>query len=527
MQAHWHLLGIWMTSELDYNHLPMHWVGDFSARRAQLTPQREAVFDAQANTRVSFAELNDIVQSVCAKLLYDFKLMPGDRVAFIGNNGLTPISLQLACAAQGIVFAPLSYRLAANDIRGLLARVRPKRVIYEEAYAHLLTDMDLPSTIYRDWAHWLYQIEFAIAPTKPALSQANPAMIIHTGGSTGLPKLCLIPFRQLYWNIYEILAFGWGGLQFRELVTFPFFHVGGWNSFLSMFHSGGHCTITSRFDPAQCLALIARERIQHFGAVEAMLIGLQEHPNFANTDFGSLQHIHTAGAPCRASVMQPFWDRNIPVSQVYGMTEAGPSNFGYLPADPALVHCKTHAHVIGTPMSHSDFKIVHPMSRQAVATGDIGVLCMRSAHNFGGYLDDSEQTAAILDEQGWVYSGDLARVSAEGFVEIIGRVDHMFISGGENIMPEEIERVLCSHSDVQSAICCGIPHPRWGQTPYAQVALRADAQATETDLLHYCENILPRYKMPTRIDLVTQIPLTGSGKPDRHALRRYAQSEPR
>jgi fatty-acyl-CoA synthase len=273
------------------------------------------------------------------------------------------------------------------------------------------------------------------------------------------------------------------------------------------------------------LELIDREQITHFGGVEAMFRLMIASPNFQKTSFKSVLYINSAGAPCSSDVMKNFWDRGIPVTQSYGLTEAGPSNFILLPDGYTMDEVKKFSDSIGFSMFHCDAKILDPGTGKPVRPGQIGELCLRSPHNFEGYLDDPERTAKIVDAEGWVYSGDLAWMDESGYVRIIGRADNMFISGGENISPEEIEQALLRHPAVAQVGAVGVPDAQWGQVGLAAVVLKPAAQMDEARLKEFCRTQLASFKVPKYIRFVPALPLTGAGKVDRKALAKLIETK--
>jgi fatty-acyl-CoA synthase len=258
------------------------------------------------------------------------------------------------------------------------------------------------------------------------------------------------------------------------------------------------------------------------GAVEAMLQMISAHPKFKETDWSEIQLITTAAAPCSNETLQPFWDKGIRTAQAYGLTEGGPTNFVFIPRALDMDHIKANSKKVGTPFFCCDYKIVQEDDRnKEVEQGKIGVLCLRSFHNFDGYLNDQARTDKVLDHDGWIYTGDLAVCDEEGFVSIVGRADNMFITGGENVSPEEIENALRSHPAVAAAICCGIPDKKWGEIPVAMVTLNAGKNASEEELRNHCKQLLASYKVPKVVAIETTIPLTPVGKLDRKALKIY------
>jgi fatty-acyl-CoA synthase len=508
-----------------YDELPMNWVGDWAGRRAALTPHRTALYDSFTRKTYTFQAMNDRACRAGTYLSDVLGLRKGDVIALICRNRIESIDLYLACGKLGIILAPLSQRLKKPELDDLLARLRPSVLFHENQFAELVSILSVPASVQavinmdddRD------VFESAILKTDPRevnvpLAMNDRCLYVHTGGTTAVPKICIVSYRQMVWNSFDILATGLTGSFNNVLITFPFFHIGGWNTFTPLFHAGIASILMREFNPGLMLELIHEGRVENFGAVEAMLQFLIAHPKFAETDFSRLKAITTAAAPCSKAVMQTFLDRGIPISQTYGMTEAGPSNFAYIARSGSLEELLTNSESIGTSMFHCDAKIVDQESRREVRPGEVGVLCLRSPHNFDGYLDDPGRTGNVMDGEGWVYTGDLAMQNRDGLIFIKGRADNMFISGGENISPEEIEQALMKHPAVAGAICAGIPDPKWGQAPVALVMFHVGRSAAEDELKAFCRDHLADYKVPKHIRPVAELPLTGAGKLNRHAV---------
>ncbi|PWG61351.1 class I adenylate-forming enzyme family protein [Spiribacter halobius] len=515
----------------DYDRLPMDWVGDWAGRRRRLSPHREALVDATDGGRWTYAELDDRAERVGRWLTEGLGLEPGDPVCVISRNRVEPVDLYLACGKTGVVLAPLSHRLRPRELNELLRRIQPRVLCYEDAFSELVADLVLPPSVMRSVAFgptasaWEEEVlATPAAPVNVALPMAAPYLYIHTGGSTATPKVCIVPHRQMVWNSVElVLAAPEGLAQRRELLFFPLFHIGGWNTLTPILHAGGRVVLIREFDPAEALAVIGREGINHFGGVEAMLKMMAGSPAFAEADLSSLEAITTAGAPCSAAAMAPFWDRGIAVSQSYGQTEAGPSNFinGRLDAD--LDTLRAHHDSIGTSFFHCDYRIVDPAQETPVPTGETGVLLLRSPHGFDGYLRQPERTDEVFRSGGWIRTGDLAREDAEGYVTIVGREDNLILSGGENVSPEEIESVLLGHPAVSAAVAFGVSDERWGEAPVVLVVAEGEGGDPEA-LRGWLRERLAGFKQPREIRAVAEVPLTGAGKPDRNAARASYQA---
>ena len=518
-----------MALEPDYDTQPMAWIGDWAGRRAALTPHREALYDADSGTRLTFADVDERADRVATWLRDEAGLGKGDPICLITRNRPEALDLYLACGKLGTILAPLSFRLRPRELNELLERIQPRAFVHEDAFDELVADLKLPASV---------QIrvrisdgegdDFAALLNAPrgnanqALAQKDPFLYIHTGGTTGTPKVCIVPHRQMIWNALDMIVTGGNLMEQRQLITFPMFHVGGWNSLTPVFHAGGCSVLTRQFDPGQVLDVIEQEGITNFGGVEAMLRFIAAHPRFAEADLSTVQGITSAGAPCSAEVMEPFYQRDIPVVQAYGLTEAGPSNFMYGGIDQDIDTIRQHNRSIGTSMIHCDFRIVDQETGEPVDRGSVGVLHMRSLHNFGGYLGQPDRTRKALLPDGWVDSGDLAVEDEHGNVRIVGRADNMFITGGENVSPEEIENVLQEHPAVAQACTVAMQDERWGQVPAAVIVPSgAVTDGLTEELRAYCKEHLAAFKVPVTITYVDAIPVTGAGKVDRNAVHQH------
>lgn len=509
----------------NYDDLPMNWVGDWAGRRAALTPHRTALYDSFTQKTYTFRDMNDRACRVGTYLSDVLGLRKGEVVTLICRNRIEAIDLYLACGKLGIILAPLSQRLKKPELDDLLARLQPSILVHEHPFAELVSALSVPGSVRAviDLDDDRNLFESVILKTEPRevnipLTMNDRCLYVHTGGTTAVPKICIVSYRQMVWNSFDILATGLAGSYNNVLITFPFFHIGGWNTFTPLFHAGITSVLLREFNPGLILELIHEGRVENFGAVEAMLQFLIAHPKFGETDFSKLKAITTAAAPCSKAVMQTFLDKGIPISQTYGMTEAGPSNFAYIARSASLDELLANSASIGTSMFHCDAKIVDPESGRDVEPGEIGMLCLRSPHNFDGYLHDPARTEKVIDRDGWIYTGDLAVQDQDGLVFIKGRADNMFISGGENISPEEIEQTLMKHPAVAGAICAGVPDPTWGQAPVALVVFHPGRGATEDELKTFCRGCLADYKVPKQIRPAAELPLTGAGKLNRQAV---------
>jgi fatty-acyl-CoA synthase len=291
----------------NYDELPMNWVGDWAGRRAALTPYRTALYDSFTQKDYTFQEMNDRACRVGTYLADGLALRKGDVITLIGRNRIESIDLYLACGKLGIILAPLSHRLKKPELDDLLTRLQPRALFHEQPFAELISTLALPSSMQSVICMDDDQNTFedVILKTDPRavnipLAMNDVSLYIHTGGTTATPKICIVSHRQMVWNSFDILATGLAGAYQKVLITFPFFHIGGWNTFTPLFHAGITSVLMREFNPGLMLELIHEGRVENFGAVEAMLQFLIAHPKFGRNRLFQFKSDHH----CRRALLQ-------------------------------------------------------------------------------------------------------------------------------------------------------------------------------------------------------------------------------
>ncbi len=505
--------------------MKMDWVGDWIGRRSAITPGKIGLYDKGCGQKFSFCELNTRANKL-GNFLYSRNISKGDYICVISRNRVEVVDLFFATGKTGAILAPISFRLAAPEISDLINRIQPCALFYEDFFDDIIGSINLPESIrtvvkISDDSSCNYQTQVLTCSedeTNTPVCLSDIALLIHTGGTTSTPKICKISHQQLFWNSVELAASSSGIIcATSEVLTLPFFHIGGWNIFLPLIHFGGYGVLVRSFDAKEVMETIEAEKIKIVPLATPMVLMITNHPEFNSYSFDSVDVVFTGGSKCQPELMKPFWDKNVATAQSYGLTEAGPSNFIFIPHDKNMDLVKDKADTVGQPMFHCDFKIASKDGKP-LPKGTTGILHLRSLHNFQGYLNDDRRTASIKTEDDWIVSGDLAVEGKGGFVSIVGRSDNMFISGGENISPEEVEDALLKNSNVDEAVCIGITDEKWGQVPIAEVKLTDGASISENELIDFCVKYLAKFKLPTKIYFVDDIPKTGAGKLDRNAV---------
>ncbi len=487
------------------------------ATAARRWPERTAVVEVGADGRRTFTyeELDRRARAV-AGWFDAYGLERGDRVALLAPNGVAYLDLFFACAKRGLTLAPLNWRLSGPELLAYLRSIRPAVVFHSPELESLARAAGAGTT--EAPAVGLAALE-DIADRPGPFVDAFPvhpeaiACLLMTGGTTATPKAARIPHRMIQANMLSTTAheLAPGDVTIASL---PMFHAGGLLVYaLPLLATGGRVVLQQAWSAAQFVDLVARERPTVQVLVPTQCQQLLDEPGFDGAAFDSLRFVTTGGAPQPRSLAEAWRARcPVPLKQGYGMTEFGPGVFSMDSGDAARKQGS-----IGRPNVGVEARVAEP---RAGADGVVvGELQLRGAACFAGY-DDCDDTAAAFTADGWFRTGDLVRIDDDGFFFIAGRSKEMYISGGENVYPAEIEAVLDAHPDVAACAIVGAPDVRWGEVGRAFVVPRPGAELTEADLVGFVERRLARYKVPRSIDFVDGLPLTAAGKIDKKRLLR-------
>ncbi|HEX7657870.1 MAG TPA: AMP-binding protein [Pseudonocardiaceae bacterium] len=503
------------------------------ARAPEVTALVEGLPEDDRRRRWTYAELLAEAEQAARALLGRFA--PGERVAVWANNIPEWVIFELAAALAGLTLVTVNPALRAAELRHVLGQSRASGVFLLREYrgnpmADTLAGVrdELPelreAVLFEEWNAF----RASGSPTEP-LPEVRPtdsAQIQYTSGTTGVPKGVVLHHRGITNNarLSYVPALGLrrGDVQVNPL---PLFHTAGCVlSTLSSIASLGTQVLMPHFDPGLQLRLIQSERSAVIGGVPTMLIGLLHHPDLARTDLSSVRVALSGGA-----VVTPELARQVeaaigvPLCTIYAQTEASPG-ITMTRSDDAP---EDRAETVGRPIPGVEVRIADPQDQAAtVPLGAVGEICTRGYHVMTGYFDMPEATAAAIDPDGWLHTGDLGSLDERGYLRIAGRLKEMIIRGAENIYPREIEQVLLTHPDVMDVAVVGVPDEVWGEQVAAFVRPAAGATPTEQELAAYTRERLAPYKAPRIWAFVDEFPLTASGKVQKFRLReRLAKSE--
>ena len=495
------------------------WIGNWSGRRALLTPDREAIFDNIEKKRYSYLEL-DKRATKFARVLLDNGITKGDRVAVLSINRIEYVDFFMATAKIGAILVPFNIRLTAQEIISLMKKIKPSVLLYDSQFVSVTYELKKTKLIESYMtigensvngdpnSQQLMQNASGSEVERPKINFEDPHLILFTGGTTGLPKGAILSHRLIFWNsVNTIMSWGLNSDDIQPLM-FPLFHTGGWNVLLLPFyHLGAKSILMGDFNPDETLKIIDTEKCTIVIGVPTMFHMMANLPQFKNANLESVKIFISGGAPCPVSLMERYWARNKLFKMGYGLTEVGPNNF-YLPEKDI----KQKPTSVGLPVFHCDAKIVNSETNNVVSQGDIGELLLKGPHIFSGYWDEPEETKKTIEADGWVHTGDLANQDEEGFYYIVGRKKEMFISGGENIYPVEIEELIYQHPAIDLAAVIGVPDEKWGEVGKAILTLKSGKSITAEELREFLKPKFAKYKIPKYFEIRDSLPTSAAGK---------------
>ncbi len=500
--------------------------GDWLYRREQLSPNKVALIDAEHdNLKITYLQWNARVNRMAHFFQEKLGVKKGDRLSIYSVNRMAYLDAIFACNKLGAILQVINWRLTTNELADIINEVEPKVLIFSQEWSVQVDELRPKlgpgiryvcldeATFAGDLSWWKESGYWSTAQPEPVeLDWEDPWVICYTGGTTGLPKGAILNYRAMTWNSINTVM-SWG-LRSDDVVPhyMPLFHTGGINvMLLPIVHIGGTTIFCKGFDVDQLFDQIGNLGITFFFGVPAMLLMMIQHPLWESLNFSNVRLAMAGGGNCPKIVYEAFWKKGVEFKEGYGLTEAGPNTF-WLPKDEV----KNKIGSVGRPLFHVDVKIVN-VAGQELGSNQVGELMVRGPHVFGGYWNQPEATDSVM-ENGWLHTGDLAKVDEDGCYYIVGRLKDMIKSGGENIYPAEIEDILHSHPGIAEAAVIPLPDEKWGEVGCAVVARKLKSKITEETLILWMRDQMAHYKVPKTVVFVGSLPKTGANKVDKKYL---------
>ncbi|HYB20260.1 MAG TPA: long-chain fatty acid--CoA ligase [Thermodesulfobacteriota bacterium] len=494
--------------------------GDWIGRWGRSSPDREALVDVVGNRRYSYGQLAKEVYRM-GHFLGSLGIRKGDRVAVLSFNRAEYLTLFFAASRLGAILVPLNTRLAPGEFIYYLEDCAPATLFFDEDHQAIVEKMKskvkVEHPVCLDGSDAVGQSLTSLwksLPSEPPpevpIDPSDPQLIIYTSGTTGIPKGVILTHSMITWNSINT-NLGWGlRSEDRTVLHSSLFYTAGWNVLtLPVCHCRGTNVLVRGFDADLILDLIEREHLTLFFGVPTMYQMLLESPKFSKADFSSIRFLVSGGAPLPKNIIEKFQtQKGIRLWEGYGLTEVGPNNF--------LANGKPGT--VGNPMPHVDIKVVDSGGKE-VRPGQDGELLLQGEHMCAGYWKKPEATSEAIRD-GWFHTGDLARTDEDGHVSIVGRKKDMIISGGINIYPAEVEKVIESHPLVAAAAVIGVSDEKWGEVGKAILELKPGGKLTVEELQNFLVDRLGKYKIPKYAVIVKELPrTTSSGKIQKFILK--------
>lgn len=498
----------------------MH-VGDWIKKWSQINPGKTAIIED--GREFSYQRLNERCNRVCHFLL-EKGVAKGDRIAILGYNSHEFIEVYLAATKTGAIFVPLNWRMARDEILGILNDCSPKFLFFSEDFTddvQVLKDrsetLKYFITIGTEEASWSRPYnrlkDFSSRePIPPESIQFNdPHIIMYTSGTTGTPKGVVLSNAKTFFNALNANIFFKLIPNDIFLVSRPLFHSGGLLiNVTPTFYKGGTILLKKRFSTQEFLETMEKYRVTLAEPAATFLNFILKDCDLQQYNLKSLKCIYTGGERVQPTLLSEYHERHIALSQLFGMTET--STLTWLPVEYAY----EKAGSVGKPVFHCDLKIVDRNGSET-GPGETGEIAVTGPILMSGYWNRPKQTAEVMRD-GWFYTGDLARTDEEGFIYVVDRIKDTYISGGENIHPTEIEKQLLRNPSIFDVAVYGVPHERWGEVGKANVVLMDGAMMTAQEVVAFLQGKIGKFKIPRYIEFVEALPRTASGKIKRYLL---------
>jgi fatty-acyl-CoA synthase len=498
---------------------------DWITYRAKFSPEFEAAHDLASNRRFTYTQFDARISQAAAYLQRTLGVERGERVAVMAMNDSDVFEIQFACQRIGAIFLPLNWRLAVPELEFICNDATPEVLICGTEFEEAGRDVAKRSGI----AHFVtlangqtsdYETGLTAAGgvfTRETMATSDIWTVMYTSGTTGRPKGALITYQMVFYNAVHSAQCVDLSAHSKNLVVLPTFHTGGLNVYANpVFHSGGSNVVMRAFDSASFLELMSDKTLHltHVLGVPTNFLMSAQEPGFAQADLSHIESLGVGGAAAPLALIELYAEKGLMMQQMWGMTETAPLGL-VLPKAEAL----NKVGASGLPPNHTRLKVCDEHGDE-VPPGTTGELMIKGPTVTPGYWNRPEANATSFREDGWFHTGDAARVDEDGFYFIVDRWKDMFISGGENVYPAEVENVIYGLDGMLENAVIGIPHDKWGEVGRAFIVLKAGSNLSEDAIVAHCKENLATFKVPKEVRMIDELPHNATGKVLKHQLPR-------
>ncbi len=476
------------------------------------SPQATAIKDGDTGREISYAQFHQLSSRGAQVLSEKFGIRKGDRVAVLSLNELEYVFLFFALQRLGATLVPMNFRLTQREVDHVISDCKPKLIVYQNEFSTLVESLQpplAPEFRYLLTGENSFASDILTEGASYSSFHSRPettAMVIYTSGTTGSPKGAMITHEMLFWNsINTTLRLNISQTD-STVIFLPLFHTGGWNVLTTPFiHRGAKVIFLKKFDGDQILTLTEKENATLLFGVPTTMDMMARSEKFKSVNLASLRYAIVGGEPMPVELIQTWHDKGVPVRQGYGLTEFGPNVFS-LNEEDAIRKIGS----IGFPNFYIDARIVNDEG-QELAADQVSELILKGPMCMSGYWNNPKATQETIID-GWLHTGDLVRRDSEGYFYVVGRKKDMFKSGGENVYPAELEKVIRALPGVREVAVVGIPDVKWGEVGKAFVVLEDSAPLQEQEILNHCIQNLAKFKVPKHFQFMATLPKSDSGK---------------
>lgn len=507
---------------------------DWVAFHADRTPDKIALIDQHTGQELSYFALNQRASQLATVMRDNWDAKAGDRLAILAKNSAEYFVFQQACIKLGAMMLPLNWRLAVPELVFICNNAEALGIIYDNCFADSIPELlaetsleyclritqnEIPSDTMPSYEDAIESASSDVV-MNPQTTHATPMTIMYTSGTTGHPKGVIITHGMTFWNAINISVPTGLNCNSVQYIVLPLFHTGGLNLYANpLFHYGGTSIIAREFEPELALKTLADPNLSvtHVFGVPAIYLFLSQHPDFETTDLSHIESWGCGGAPMPASLLSTYAKRGIIVQLGFGMTETSPTVF--LIAKRRAIAKPTS---VGKPLLHTRVRIVND-NFEDVPIGEVGEVIISGANITPEYWrrPDANEQNFTIDEHGnrWLHSGDAGMIDDEGCIYIVDRYKDMYISGGENVYPAEVEQVIFQLESIADVAVIGVSHERWGETGKAIIVPKTGQNISSEQVIQHCKNNLATFKVPQSVEFIEELPRNAAGKVLKRELR--------